>query len=439
MNQTPRWPGAALGLYLAAGWAAAPLARPLLARRLGRGKEEAARLPERLGEAGQPRPEGRLVWLHGASLGETASMAPLIEALLDRDDAPAVLVTAGTVSAARRLAMTLPPGARHQYVPVDTAPAVRRFLAHWRPDLAIWVESEFWPGLMWRTARAGVPMMLVNARVSAASARAWGRVPGMARRLLGLFAGIATQDRETLDRLRALGAPAGRIRHAGNLKALIPPPAAPAGAVEAARAALAGRPAWLAASTHEGEEAAVLDAHRRLAESHPGLVTILAPRHPERAGEIAALAGGLALARRSRGEGPPPGGVWLADTLGEMGLWYRLAPVAFVGGSLVARGGHNPFEPAALGAAILHGPHTANFAPAYAALAAVGGAQAVEDGETLALAVAALMAPDGRPGPRHAAMTAAARTALAAEQPDVAALAAEAMALMASTSPGPAP
>jgi len=423
----------ALAVYLAASRLAGPAAGWLLSRRAARGREDPLRLGERLGRAGVARPEmrsgGRLIWLHGASVGEALSMLPLIAELRRQAPAATILVTTGTVTSARRMAELLPEGCIHQFVPVDTAGAVRRFLDHWRPDLALWVESEFWPRLMVETARRGTPMMLVNARVSARSARRWAMARGMAAALVRLFRRIVTQDAETAARLVAMGAEPGRVRKGGNLKALIPAPGCDAAELEALRAVLAGRPVWLAASTHAPEEAAVAEAHRLAARSLPGLLTILAPRHAERGGEIAALLAGrgLALARRSRGEAPgPETDLWLADTLGEMGLWLRLAPVAFVGGSIAARGGHNPFEPAALGSAILHGPETGNFAPAYAALAGAGAARRVADGAELGAAVAALLGSE----PARRAMTGAAEAVRKRMEPDAAALAREALALI---------
>ncbi|GMG81801.1 3-deoxy-D-manno-octulosonic acid transferase [Paralimibaculum aggregatum] len=416
-----------LPLYLAASVLADPLARRLLARRAARGKEDIARLGERLGSPGLPRPEGRLVWLHGASVGEAASALPLIEALLAADPALEVLLTTGTRSAAEAIGPRLPARARHQYAPVDTRAAVRGFLSHWRPDLAIWLESEFWPRLMLETARAGTPMALVNARVSAASARAWGRARGMAARILGLYALVLTQDEASAARLAGLGVAPERISAGGNLKGAVVPPAPPPQALAEARAALAGRRVWLAASTHEGEEAAVAAAQQALPED---VLAILAPRHPERGDAVAGLLAeaGLATARRSAGEAPGPATrVWLADTLGEMGLWYALAPVVFVGGSLAPRGGHTPFEPAAFGAAILHGPDTANFAPAYAALAEAGGAEPVDGAPALARAVARLLEDDGARG----AMAAAAGRVRRELTPDLAALAARLLALAA--------
>ncbi len=383
----------ALAAYLLASRLADPIASPILRRRLARGKEDQARLGERLGRAGLRRPPGRLIWLHAASVGEATSALPLIAALRARD-AAAVLLTTGTVTSARRMAEVLPAGALHQFVPVDTIGAVRRFLGHWRPDLAVWIESELWPRLVYETARRGVPMALVNARLSAASLRRWRRLPAMARRLLASFRSILAQDEETVAGLTSLGVCA---RFAGNLKALVEPPGCDAGELAAARAAVEGRPVWFAASTHPGEEAHVIRAQRDLAGDGAPLL-IIAPRHPQRGDEVAQLlaSSGLRAARRSRGEAPDAATqVWLADTLGEMGLWYRLAPVAFVGGSLVPVGGHTPFEPVQLGAAVLHGPHVANFAPSYAALDAGCGAIPVADASALAAAVARLLrAPD---------------------------------------------
>ena len=423
----------ALAVYLAASRLAGPLAHWLLARRMAAGREDPLRLGERLGRAGVARPEGTLIWLHGASVGEALSMLPLIAELRRQAPEAAILVTTGTVTSARRMAELLPAGCIHQFVPVDTSGAVRRFLDHWRPDLAIWVESEFWPGLMAATARRGTPMMLVNARVSARSARRWAWAPGMAAALVRSFRRIVTQDAATAARLVAMGADPGRVREGGNLKALIPVPGCDAAELETLRAALAGRPVWLAASTHAPEEVAVAAAHRVASRSLPGLLTILAPRHPERGGEIAALLAGqgLTVAQRSQGrsgvEAPgPETDIWLADTLGEMGLWLRLAPVAFVGGSIAVRGGHNPFEPAALGAAILHGPETGNFAPAYAALAGAGGARSVADGAEMGAAVAALLGSEAA----RRAMTDAAEAVRQRLEPDVAALAREALALI---------
>ncbi|MEM9148797.1 MAG: 3-deoxy-D-manno-octulosonic acid transferase [Pseudomonadota bacterium] len=417
----------ALGAYLALSAVAEPAARLILRRRAARGKEDPARLPERRGWAGEPRPEGTLVWLHAASVGEATSALPLIDALGAARPGIWVLLTTGTRTAADLVGARLPSFARHQFAPVDTRASVRRFLAHWRPDLALWIESELWPRLIWQTAADGVPMALVNARISEQSARRWARAPAMAPALLGRFGLALTQDPETADRLRALGMAPEAVREGRSLKSAVLPAETAAEALSTAEAALAGRPVWLAASTHPGEEAMAFAAHQAMPEAS---LLVLAPRHPDRGDEIAGLAeaAGLPHVRRSRGEMPGPSTrVWLADTLGEMGLWYRLAPAAFLGGSLVPMGGHTPFEPAALGAAILHGPHTENFQPAYGALACAGGAWALADAAELGPAVAHLL---GDPEARRT-MIAAAAQVRAQQTPDLPALAETLLGLMA--------
>lgn len=414
-----------LWAYLTASRLAGPLAGPLLRRRLARGKEDAARLGERLGQPGLPRPKGRLIWLHGASVGEAMSTLPLIAALQARADVE-VLVTTGTVTSARRIAPLLPARARHQFVPVDTRRAVRRFLGYWRPDLAVFIESELWPRLIVETADHGVPMALVNARLSARSVKRWQRARDMVAGLLQSFGLILSQDQETVHRLRGFGV---NPRFAGNLKALVDAPGCDEVECRAIADSLDGRPVWLAASTHPGEEEQVLDAHRTLRAQHPTALLILAPRHPERGDELLSLlrADEISVARRSLGEvADRDTSVWLADTLGEMGLWYRLAPVTFVGGSLVEMGGHTPFEPASLGTAVVHGPHVDNFAPAYASFGEMGGARMVQTGKELGSAAAHLLT---LPAERRA-MREAADAAHKGLRPDVDAMAAEILSLM---------
>ncbi|MEL6476226.1 MAG: 3-deoxy-D-manno-octulosonic acid transferase, partial [Pseudomonadota bacterium] len=354
-----------LSAYLGLSRIADPLAAVILRARLARGKEHPERHHERLGRSGLRRGDGPLIWFHGASVGEANSVLPLISAYLSEAPEAQALLTTGTLTSARHVADALPSRCRHQFVPVDTAQAVRGFLDHWRPDLAIWVESEFWPRLMVETAARQIPMMLVNARISETSARRWARAGGMMPHLIGLFDRIDAQDQETVTRLRNLGAPEGRLGFAGNLKALAPIPSADSAAVTAWRQRLGPRPVWLAASTHPGEEEIVLDAHGVLARE---TVLILAPRHPDRGKAVAEMIAERRLPFVQLGKGQrlqPSHRVVLADTMGQMGLWLRLAPVSFIGGSLVDMGGHTPFEPAALDSAILHGPHTANFSPAY--------------------------------------------------------------------------
>lgn len=402
-------------LWAGAATAAAPALRLWLRHRLRRGKELPDRLDERRGIDPTPRPPGRLLWLHAASVGETVSVLPVLAALQERAPDLTVLLTTGTVTSAtllgRRLRAGLEARVLHRFVPLDVPAWVARFLDHWRPDAAAFVESELWPNLLLACRRRGVEAMLLNARLSRRSFAAWRRAPGLARTVLGCFAQVQAQSELDAARLRALGARA--VSAPGNLK--FAAPELPVDRVELARwqAQLAGRPVWLAASTHPGEEALVFDVHRALAPAYPGLLTIVVPRHPERGAVIATEAGGIALRRRALGQGPPPAGIWLADTLGELGLWYRLAGLAFVGRSLLPPGGgQNPLEPARLGCVVAVGPHTGNFTEAVHVLEAAEALTQVADADALAAWVAAMLDDPARRAAAGAAGSAAAgRTA----------------------------
>lgn len=384
-------PSPSLNLYRAAGHILSPLAPLLLKRRAARGKEDASRLGERLGHAGLPRPDGRLVWMHGASIGEAVAALPLAAALQERCGVH-VLFTTGTVTSARILGQRAPHGVLHQFAPLDLPDAIRRFLDHWRPELAVFVESEIWPGFIAAARERRIKLALVNARISERSARRWQRLSGPMRLLLGSFDVIAAQSARDADRLRYLGARG--VVETGNLKFDTPTPPIDAQARQALEQAIDGRPVWAAASTHPGEEDVVLAAHAVLRESRPDLLLILAPRHPERAPAVEERArDGMAVSRRSRDR--LPGGrdaVHLFDTVGEMGLLYAVAPQVFMGGSLVPHGGQNPIEPIRLGAAIAHGPHVHNFADIYPPLDAAGAARTVSGAEALKEAMADLLA-----------------------------------------------
>jgi 3-deoxy-D-manno-octulosonic-acid transferase len=372
---------------------AAPGLRLLLRRRAMRGKEIADRLAERWGAETSPRPAGKLLWLHAASVGETLSVLPVLAAL---PPAVTVLLTTGTVTSASLLAQRLPAMGLadrviHRFAPLDVPRWVTRFLDHWQPDAAAFVESELWPNQLRAAAARGIPLLLLNGRLSPRSAAGWARVPGFARDVLGRFTAVRARGEEDAARFRALGAP--NVSAPGDLKLAAPPLPADPAALAALQAELAGRPVWLAASTHPGEEALIAAAHRQLAAGHPGLTTIIAPRHPERG---PALAAHLGAALRSAGASPAPG-VWIADTLGELGLWYRLAPVTFVGRSLLPPGGgQNPLEPARLGCAIAVGPHTGNFTAHVAALRDAGALTVVPDPAALARWVAGMLADPAR-------------------------------------------
>lgn len=376
----------------------------ILRRRMRRGKEDAARIRERLGHAGIARPRGTLLWFHAASVGESLSLLPLIGQLCAERPDVAVLITTGTRSSADVLSVRLPAGVLHQFAPVDSAGAVARFLDHWHPDVAIWAESELWPRQIVATHARAIPLLLINARMSEASVRRWRRARGMIAALLGRFDQVLAQDPATAGALQGLGLPAARVTVVGTLKEGSADLSCDPAVLATLRDTIGGRPVWLAASTHPGEETIVAEAHARLLNEHPDLLLILVPRHPERGPGVAAIlrGAGLSYSRRAAGGGPMAQ-VYLADTLGEMGLWYRLAPVAFVGGSLVPVGGHNPYEPAAQGSAILTGPHVANFAEIFGRLCAGGGAQVVTDAQTLAAGVRHLSNPANRKAQTDAA------------------------------------
>jgi 3-deoxy-D-manno-octulosonic-acid transferase len=278
----------------------------------------------------------------------------------------------------------------HRFVPLDVPAWSARFLDHWRPDAAAFVESEIWPNLLTGCAARAIPLMLVNARLSERSFAHWRLVPNLARRLFGVFAAVQAQSTADAERVRALGGPASVLT--GNLKFAAGPLPVDVAELERLRRLTAGRPVWLAASTHPGEEPIVLGVHAMLAARHARLLTIIAPRHPERGPAIAAQAGSAAVTRRSQGNDPPPhAGIWIADTLGELGLVYRLAKIAFVGRSLVERGGQNPLEPARLDCAVAVGPNVHNFADPVAALEQAGALVRVPDADALAAWIYAML------------------------------------------------
>src|SRR2546425_999260 len=329
---------------------ATPLAPVLMSHRLKSGKELAARLNERYGESDVARPLGPLVWVHGASVGELVSVIPLIERISEKG--LAVLCTSGTVTSANLAEQRLPKGVIHQFVILDTPRFVKRFFDHWQPDLALFVESDLWPNLIMTNAERGVPLILINGRVSERSFNRWRRVPATIAALLRCFDLCLAQSAAHAARYRELGAP--HVTTTGNLKFDVPePPADPAG-LAVLRTAVGGRTVIAGASTHAGEETMLIEAHRRLRWSFPRLLTVVAPRHPDRGAAILEIAhaAGLEAALRSRGELPRADtDVYVADTLGELGLIYRLAPIVFVGGSLATHGGQNSIEPIKTGAA----------------------------------------------------------------------------------------
>ncbi len=374
-----------LALYRAAWSAFGFAAAPVLGARAARGKEDLARRNERLGHAERARPEGTLIWVHGASVGECIAVLPLVSRLLTKPGRH-VLLTSGTVTSAKLMAERLPgPRAFHQYVPLDAPDAVTRFLDHWRPDVALFVESELWPNLVMETHARGIPMALINARLSERSFRGWNRARNTAATLLSAFNLALAQDQTTADRLKKLGA--RDVRVAGSLKAdaAVLPVDEPA--LAKFKVAVGTRPLILAASTHPREEEQVLDAAAIIRGQRAELLTIIVPRHPERGMAVEALARsrGFSAERRSTGVMPTRAtAVYIADTLGELGLFYRAAPFVFLGGSLIAHGGQNPHEPAQFGIAIVTGPHTENFGESFRAILAAQGEGCVHTADELA-------------------------------------------------------
>ncbi|MGI1662818.1 3-deoxy-D-manno-octulosonic acid transferase [Palleronia sp. KMU-117] len=378
--------GPALRLYLAASRVIPLVAPAVLRRRLARGKEDPQRWQEKLGRPTMPRPDGPLVWLHAVGLGEVLALRGLIAAVARQRDGLSFLITSTARSSAGVVAANLPPRTSHQFLPLDAPRYLAPFLDHWRPDLAIWSEQDLWPGAVAAAQARGIPLAYVNVRITAESARRRAFAAAVYRDTLSCFALIAAQEEGTAARLRSLGA--GEVRVTGSLKSAAPPLAADPDSLDRLRALLAGRRPWVAASTHPGDEEAAIAAAVALRDD-PADLLILVPRDPGRADAIAARLGkaGLQSARRSAGEVPASDTrVWLADTYGELGLWYRLADRALIGGGFDAIGGHNPWEAACLDTAILHGPDVANFAADYAALHAAGAAREVRsDGLATAL------------------------------------------------------
>lgn len=402
--------GVAIKAYRAATRLLTLAAPAMLAVRGRQGKEETARRGERYGKAGKPRPDGALIWLHAASVGETNAVLPVIEHLLAKRPDLSVLLTTGTVTSAAMAQRRLPPRALHQYIVLDSPDYVRTFLDHWRPDTAVFVESEIWPNLVLEVSRRSIPLALINARMSSRSARRWGWIKGLSLPLFSRFDVVLTQNEPFARTLSRLGA--RNVRAIGNLKIDAPPPVVDAVELDKLRHALVGRRVLVAASTHDPEEEAIAEAHRLIAARLPGFCTIIAPRHPGRGKGIAEAlrAKGFTVALRSAGERPnAQTDIYIVDTIGELGTLYALTDVAFVGGSLIEHGGQNPIEATGHGVAVVTGPHWTNFRDVYRALLRHKGAREVANARELATAVEEILTGDGE----LARMRSGAKTALA--------------------------
>lgn len=397
----------ALNTYGVAGYVAQPFAGMFLRWRAGKGKEDTSRLKERYGFP-SVNSDGRVcVWVHAASLGETRAVLPLVRRLTAMQFQ--VVLTTVTVAAARMAAVELPKGAYHQYAPLDCKPYITRFLKNWQPSLAVFVESELWPTTMMELRNHHIPQVLVNARMSERSFARWKRFGGITHTLFENVSLCIAQTEEDAARFNELGVHS--TLNGGNLKFDSDPPEVDASSLAKLQSAIGNRTVWLAASTHEREEVIVAKAHLNLKRYFPDLLTIIVPRHPDRTADIIESIKNLEVHVSKRSDGAMPtkeNDIYIADTIGELGLFYRLAPCSLVGGSLVPHGGQNPIEPARLGSAIIHGPNVDNFANIFAALDKQGGSICVRNSEELVRRVAELLSDSSRSGQ----MTKAAEAAL---------------------------
>lgn len=393
----------ALRCYLAATHLIPLLARPVLRRRLNRGKEHPARWREKLGQTLPPRPAGRLIWLHAVGLGEVLSVRGLIDRLAKLNPDLSFLVTSTTATSAEVFAKHLPPRTLHQFLPLDAPSYRKRFLDHFAPDLCVWVEQDLWPGMVSDLAARGIPQAMVAARMNTRSYRSHQRVAWLYRDLYGAMAMLTAQDATTASHLAALGA---KPQVTGSLKPAAPHLSCDEAELNQLRAALANRRIWAVAPAHPEDIALARVAHEKLCEADPLALLIVVPRYPEAVMPFDAP-------HRSRRDVPGlEDAIWICDTFGDMGLIYRLAKVALIGGTFTDIEGHNPWEAAALGCAILHGPRTAHFAADYAGLDAANGAVKVKTAADIVQALTSAELP-------QMAANAAKAIAAASQQTDV--------------------
>lgn len=384
-----RWARWILATYRYAGAAAYPMVGGYVGWRAAKGKEDHSRRRERYGYSETARPHGPLVWMHAASVGETSAVIPMVEYLASHDIR--IVLTTGTVTSAKVVADRLSEIAIHQYVPLDLKPAVSRFLNHWKPDLAIIAESEIWPMTILELGARRVPQVLINARLSDRSFARWKKRSYLAEALMENLAHVVAQSEVDGERYLELGA--RPVTVSGNLKADTIPPPVNWMDLDGLKAQIGKRPLWAAISTHPGEDEIAAEVHEKLLRKYPKALTMIVPRHPDRADAIEAMlkARGLNVVRRtSRLPVTAETDIFLGDTIGEMGLYLRLTEIAFVGKSLTGEGGQNPLEPAALETAVFSGGNVQNFRDAYDRLVKNGGAKIVRDGEMLAGAVSFL-------------------------------------------------
>jgi 3-deoxy-D-manno-octulosonic-acid transferase len=369
------------------------LGLPLVAIRLWLRSRKAPAYAKRIGDRfsfGLPAMKPGGIWVHAVSVGESIAAAPMIRALLQRYPALPITVTCMTPTGSERIQALFAnePRIQHCYLPYDLPCAAARFLDRVRPTLAVIMETELWPNHIHQCAKRGIPVALANARLSERSAKGYGRFGKLTQPMLAEMSLFAVQTEAEAQRFRDLGARADTVEVTGSIK--IDPQLLQRATELRGQWQAQERPVWIAASTHDGEDEVVLAAHRQLLAGHPDALLILVPRHPERFNSVFDLCKqqGFATVRRSSGEPVTADtSVLLGDTMGELLFLYALADSAFVGGSLVANGGHNLLEPAALAKPVLSGPHLFNFLEIAAQLRSAGALQEVEDAEGLALAV----------------------------------------------------
>ena len=339
--------------------------RSYVNKRKQNGKEDVNRFNERIGRPQMARPEGKLFWLHGASVGESVSMLPLINKILETYPDAHVMVTTGTVTSADVMQKRLPERAFHQFIPIDNPIFTNRFVKYWHPDVALWFESELWPAVLSSIKRKNIPLILINGRISNKTFKRWQQFDFICKELLNCFTFCLGQSDEDAYRLRVLGAKdatcLGNLKYAG-----LPLPIDEKSKAELLKQ-FGKRPLWLASSTHDDEEIRIAKVHKKLKEKFPNLLTIIAPRHPNRGEDIAKEINkiGLTTALRSNKEKvTPETDIYVANTIGEMGLWYDLSKIVFIGGSLIPHGGQNFIEPSRVRDAVIVGPHMHNFTDA---------------------------------------------------------------------------
>ena len=388
MSASPSW---ALSAYLRLATAMTPVWRWALQRRLQRGKETPQSLAQKWVTTPAPRPDGDWVWGHAVGVGEAMALAGLFTQMGKLWPQAQFLITTTARTSGDALHKTgLPPRCTHQFAPVDTPQTVAKFLHHWQPALAVWCEMDLWPALVHATAKRGIAHALVNARLdeAAMAKRRWGR--WIYQAILPSFDILWAQNAQSAQALIALGARPERVLVTGTIKSMAPALACDAAQWHDWQSGLGKRPVWLLASSHPLEEALALQVHALLRQKWPQALLVIAPRAPARGAEVLALCPPGSLQRSLTAAVPALNqAVYVADTVGEMGLWYRLAPVAMLGGSWAPVGGHNPHEAVLLGCQLVHGPHVKNFAESYLELDAKGHSQLAMDAQEIAQCVSA--------------------------------------------------